>query len=47
VNAGKVFTPIGLGGVTVSGVAVNGSCTRLFAVAYASGIYSSPIPASA
>jgi photosystem II stability/assembly factor-like uncharacterized protein len=46
-NEGKSFTPIGLGGVTVSGLAVNGAGTRLYAVAYASGIYSSPIPASA
>jgi photosystem II stability/assembly factor-like uncharacterized protein len=46
-NAGKSFTSIGLEGVTVSGLAVNETGTRLFAVAYASGVYSSPIPASA
>ena len=46
-DEGKAFSSIGLGPVTVSGVAVNGSATRLYAVAYASGIYTSPIPASA
>jgi len=45
VNAGKVFHPIGLHGVTIGGLAVNGTSTRLFAAAYASGIYVSPIPA--
>jgi hypothetical protein len=47
VDAGKVFKPIGLAGVTVSGLAVNGACTRLFASTYGSGIYKSPLPASA
>jgi hypothetical protein len=47
VNEGKQFTPIGLAGVTVSGIAVNGSGTRLYAVGYASGIYMSPIPVNA
>src|SRR5262249_43342427 len=47
VNEGKQFAPIGLAGVTVSGIAVNGAGTRLYAAAYASGIYTSPIPAGA
>jgi hypothetical protein len=46
VNAGKVFHPIGLAGVTVSGFSLNGSGTRLHAAAYASGIDVSPVPAS-
>ena len=44
-NAGNTFKPIGLVGVTVAGLAVNGACTRLYAAAYSSGIYASPIPA--
>src|SRR5262245_4382174 len=47
VDAGHVFQPIGLGGVTVGGLAVNGPCTRLFAATYSSGVYVSPIPPSA
>jgi hypothetical protein len=43
-NGGLTFQAIGLQGVTVSGLAVNGPSTRLFAVGYASGIYTSPIP---
>jgi hypothetical protein len=43
-NSGKVFQPIGLVGVTVGGLAVNGASTRLFAAAYASGIYIATIP---
>ena len=46
VNAGQAFHPIGLDGVTVSGLSLNGARTRLFAAAYASGIYVSPVPAS-
>jgi hypothetical protein len=46
-DAGKHFAPIGLAGVTVSGVAVDGAGNRLFAAAYGSGIYTSAIPASA
>lgn len=46
-NAGALFHPIGLVGVTVAGMAVNGACTRLFAVAYSSGIYVASMPASA
>lgn len=47
INAGKLFQPVGLRGVTVAGLAVNGACTRLFAVAYSSGIYIASIPANA
>jgi hypothetical protein len=43
-NSGKVFQSIGLLGVTVGGLALNGASTRLFAAAYASGIYISSIP---
>jgi hypothetical protein len=46
VDAGKVFHPIGLAGVTVGSLAVNGSGTRLFATTYGSGIYVSPMPAT-
>jgi photosystem II stability/assembly factor-like uncharacterized protein len=45
-DGGKVFQAIGLVGVTVGGLAVNGTSTRLFAATYASGIYVSPIPAN-
>jgi hypothetical protein len=44
VDAGKSFTPIGLGGSGVSGLAFNGGRTKLYAVSYASGIYISPMP---
>lgn len=43
-NAGLNFTASGLAGVTVSGLALNGSGNRIYAVAYASGIYSSAVP---
>jgi photosystem II stability/assembly factor-like uncharacterized protein len=46
VDAGKVFQPSGLQGVTVAGLAVNGTSTRLFATTYGSGIYVSPMPAN-
>ena len=46
-DAGKHFKPIGLAGVTVADLAANGAFTRLYAAAYSSGIYTSPIPASA
>src|SRR5262249_23825177 len=45
-NSGQAFHPIGLPGVTVAGLAINGSSTRLFAATYGSGIYVSPIPAN-
>jgi hypothetical protein len=44
IDAGKSFQPIGLHGVTVAGLALNGASTRLFATAYGSGIYVSPVP---
>lgn len=43
IDGGKVFQPIGLIGVTIGGLAINGKSTRVFAAAYASGIYTSPI----
>ena len=45
-DGGGVFEPIGLAGVTVGGMAINGAGTRIFATTYGSGIYISPIPAS-
>jgi len=45
-DAGSVFEPIGLTGVTVAGMAINGTGTRIFATTYGSGIYISPIPPS-
>jgi photosystem II stability/assembly factor-like uncharacterized protein len=44
VNAGLTFHEIGLKGVTVGGMSLNGNSTRLFATAYASGIYISKVP---
>lgn len=44
INAGNTFKPIGLQGVTVAGLSLNGNSTRLFAAAYASGIYVSTVP---
>ena len=44
VDAGKTFTNIGLEGATVGGLAMNGAGTRIYATAYASGIYVSPVP---
>ena len=44
VDAGKHFAPIGLPGVTVADLAMNGARTRLYAAAYASGIYVATIP---
>jgi photosystem II stability/assembly factor-like uncharacterized protein len=43
-DAGQTFQPIGLDGVVVSGLAVDGTASQLFAAAYASGIYVSPLP---
>ena len=43
-NAGRVFEPIGLEGATVSGLSFGGGGTRLYAAAYASGIYVSRVP---
>jgi hypothetical protein len=44
VDAGRSFRLIGLEGVTVSGIAMNGLRTHLFVVAYASGIYVGRMP---
>jgi len=46
VNAGKVFHPIGLAGATIGGFSLSGTGTRLYAAAYGSGVYVSPVPAS-
>ena len=43
-NAGQTFQPIGLNGVTVAGLAVNGTASRLYAATYGSGVYVSPLP---
>jgi hypothetical protein len=43
-NAGSSFTAIGLPGATVGQLAFNGTRTKLYAAAYASGIYISPMP---
>jgi hypothetical protein len=44
INSGNTFSNVGLVGVTVSDIALNGTAMRIYAAAYASGIYSSPIP---
>jgi photosystem II stability/assembly factor-like uncharacterized protein len=46
-NAGSSFQPIGLLGTTVAALSANGAGTRLYAVAYSSGVYVSAIPTSA
>jgi hypothetical protein len=43
-DAGRTFNPIGLPGATVGYMAFNGTRTKLYAAAYASGIYVSPMP---
>ena len=43
-NAGKTYTASGLAGVTVSDIKLNGAATRIYAAAYGSGIYRSPLP---
>lgn len=43
-NSGNTFSLVGLEGVTVSDIALNGNATRIYAAAYASGIYTSPVP---
>ena len=43
-DAGLHFSPIGLDGVTVADIAVNGNVTRIYAAAYGSGIYTAIIP---
>jgi hypothetical protein len=44
VNGGQAFQYVGLAGVTVEGLALNGSGKRLFAAAYASGVYVALVP---
>lgn len=43
-DSGQTFTAIGLPGATVGQMAFNGTRTKLYAVAYASGVYRSPMP---
>jgi hypothetical protein len=43
-DAGLNFSAIGLDGVTIGDIAVNGAVTRIYAAAYGSGIYTSTIP---
>lgn len=43
-NSGKNVTLIGLKGVTVGGIALNGASTQVYVAAYASGIYTSLVP---
>ena len=43
-DSGKKFTAIGLPGATVGQLSFNGTRTKLYAAAYASGIYISPMP---
>ncbi|HEX7680755.1 MAG TPA: hypothetical protein VF713_21650 [Thermoanaerobaculia bacterium] len=43
-DAGKTYSPAGLEGVTVAGLAVNGGATKIYAATYASGIYISTVP---
>jgi hypothetical protein len=44
VDEGKTFTAIGLPGATVGQMSFNGTRTKLYAAAYASGVYFSPMP---
>jgi hypothetical protein len=44
INGGNSFKPIGLQGVTVGGMSLNANSTRLYAAAYASGVYVSTVP---
>lgn len=43
-DSGKTFKNVGLLDVTVSGIALNGSGSRIYAAAYGSGIYVSAVP---
>jgi hypothetical protein len=43
-NGGQTFQYIGLGGAIVGGLAVNGNSKKLYAAAYASGIYVAAVP---
>ncbi|HEX6640007.1 MAG TPA: hypothetical protein VF215_02785 [Thermoanaerobaculia bacterium] len=44
IDEGKTFTAIGLPGATVAQLAFNGTRTKIYATAYASGVYISPVP---
>jgi hypothetical protein len=44
IDEGKSFTAIGLPGATVGQMSFNGTRTKLYAAAYASGVYISPMP---
>jgi len=43
-DAGLHFSAIGLNGVTIGDIALNGTATRIYAAAYGSGIYRATIP---
>jgi hypothetical protein len=43
-NGGQSFQYIGLAGVAVAGLAVNGNSKKLYAAAYASGVYIAKVP---
>jgi hypothetical protein len=43
-DGGLHFSPIGLDGVTIGDIALNGTVTRIYATAYGSGIYKAAIP---
>jgi hypothetical protein len=43
-NAGQWFGYIGLAGVTIGDIALNGNSQRLYAAAYASGVYVATVP---
>jgi hypothetical protein len=43
-NGGQTFQYIGLGRAIVGGLAVNGNSKKLYAAAYASGIYVAAVP---
>lgn len=43
-NSGQTYKSIGLAGVTVSNVTLNGTGTRIYAATYGSGIYTSVVP---
>src|SRR5436189_476498 len=43
-TSGNTFSLVGLKGVKVSSIALNGTATKIYVAAYASGIYTSPVP---
>jgi hypothetical protein len=44
INSGNTFSLVGLKGVKVSSIALNGNATKIYVAAYASGVYTSPVP---